>query len=88
MNNALHENSFMDPAHLKGVRGGAGGFTYNRIKREWAFVQKHPSFSTVYINCLLKILYAEKYAETTIRSACHKYENERICAQTENLYRP
>ena len=30
------------------------------------------SFSTVYINRLLKIAYVEKYAETTIRPACQK----------------
>ena len=40
MNNPLHENGFMDSAHLEGVTGGAGGFTYTRIKRECAFMQK------------------------------------------------
>ena len=37
MNKALHENGFMDPTNLEGMRGGVGSFTYNRIIREWAF---------------------------------------------------
>ena len=55
------------------------GLHIRNIKREWAFVKKQNKkkknkhfFSTFYINRLMKIVHAEKYAETTIRSACQK----------------
>ena len=42
-----------------------GGFTYNNKKR-MSLCAPNPSFSLVHINHLMKIVYAEKKAETTI----------------------
>ena len=64
-----------------------GGFTYNNIKR-MSLCAPNQSFSIVYINRLMKIVYAEKMQKQQLRLRAIDIKMKGSVHKQKELYRP